>query len=388
MPFYIKKGSIPSKRHIQHKSAEGKLRYEEHISREGFSDIYSNVYHLFPPTRVKKIDKFIPVELQPTKDQTYRHHHLETFKLDPYGDWVFGRQYLAFNNDLVMATTSPVKNTDFFYKNGIADEILFVHQGQGTLESMFGKLNFSAGDYIVIPRSVIYTMTFESENNRLLVIESRGAVRTPKRYRNNHGQLLEHAPFCERDFKVPEFTDPLSREGEFKIFLRLESGIQPFDLAHHPFDLVGWDGYYYPWIFNINDFMPITGKVHQPPPVHQTFEADGYVICSFVPRLYDYHDQAIPAPYAHSNVESDEIFYYVSGNFMSRRGISKGSITLHPMGLPHGPHPGRYEESIGKKETKELAVMVDTFRPLQLTNTAMQVDDDKYPFSWLSEDFK
>ncbi len=285
-----------------------------------------------------------------------------------------------------MATTSPVKNTDFFYKNGIADEILFIHQGHGLLESMFGKLNFSEGDYIVIPRSVIYTMSFESENNRLLVIESRGAFRTPKRYRNNHGQLLEHAPFCERDFKVPEFTDPVNKEGEFKIFLRLESGIQPFVLAHHPFDLVGWDGYYYPWIFNINDFMPITGKVHQPPPVHQTFEADGYVICSFVPRLYDYHDQAIPAPYAHSNVESDEILYYVSGNFMSRRGISEGSITLHPMGLPHGPQPGRYEESIGKKETNELAVMLDTFRPLQLTNTAMQVDDDKYPFSWLSEE--
>lgn len=381
MPFYLKRGSIPSKRHIQHKSVEGKPHYEEHIRREGFSDIYSNVYHLFPPTRVKKIDKLIPVKLQSAKEKTPRHHHLETFKFDPYGDWVFGRQYLAFNNDLVMATTSPVKNTDFFYKNGIADEILFVHQGHGTLESMFGKLNFSEGDYIVIPRSVIYTMIFKSENNRLFVIESRGALRTPKRYRNNYGQLLEHAPFCERDFKVPKFTDPVSKEREFKIFHRLESGIQPFFLAHHPFDLVGWDGYYYPWIFNINDFMPITGNVHQPPHVYQTFEADGYVICSFAPRLYDYHDQAIPFPYAHSNVESDEILYYVSGNFMSRRGISEGSITFHPMGLSHGPQPGRYEESIGKKETNELAVMLDTFRPLQLTNTAMQVDDENYPFS-------
>jgi homogentisate 1,2-dioxygenase len=381
MPFYLKRGSIPSKRHIQHKSVEGKLYYEEHIRREDFSDIYSNVYHLFPPTRVKKIDKLIPVKLQSAKEQTPRHHHLETFKFDPYGDWVFGRQYLAFNNDLVMATTSPVKNTDFFYKNGIADEILFVHQGHGKLESMFGKLNFSEGDYIVIPRSVIYTMIFKSENNRLFVIESRGALRTPKRYRNNYGQLLEHAPFCERDIKVPKFTDPVSKEREFKIFLRLESGIQPFFSAHHPFDLVGWDGYYYPWIFNINDFMPITGNVHQPPHVHQTFEADGYVICSFAPRLYDYHDQAIPFPYAHSDVESDEILYYVSGNFMSRRGISEGSITFHPMGLSHGPQPGRYEESIGKKETNELAVMLNTFRPLQLTNTAMQVDDENYPFS-------
>jgi homogentisate 1,2-dioxygenase len=285
-----------------------------------------------------------------------------------------------------MGTISPVKNVDFFYKNGMADEIIFVHQGRGTLESMFGRLDFSEGDYIIIPRGIIHRMIFESENNRLLVIESRGPVRTPKRYRNNHGQLLEHAPFCERDFKTPTFIDPVNKVGEFKIFLRLENGSQPYFLAHHPFDLVGWDGYYYPWIFNINDFMPITGKIHQPPPVHQTFESHGYVICSFVPRLFDYHDQAIPAPYAHSNVESDEILYYVSGNFMSRRGISEGSVTLHPMGLPHGPQPGLYEDSIGKKKTDELAVMLDTFRPLQLTNTAMQVDDDQYPFSWLSED--
>jgi homogentisate 1,2-dioxygenase len=387
MPFYIHRGSIPSKRHIQHRNSEGNLYYEEHISREGFSDIYSNVYHLLPPTRIQKIDKFIPVELQPAKDQTHRHHHLETFKFEPYGDWVFGRQLLAFNNDLVMSTVSPIKNPDFFYKNGMADEILFIHQGQGSLESMFGSLKFSEGDYIIIPRGIIHKMNFDSEKNRLLVIESSGAVRTPKRYRNSHGQLLEHAPYCERDFKVPTFAGPVSKDGEFKIFLRVEEGIQPYSLAHHPFDLVGWDGYYYPWIFNINDFMPITGKIHQPPPVHQTFEGKGYVICSFVPRLFDYHQEAIPAPYAHSNVESDEVLYYVSGNFMSRTGIHMGSITLHPMGLPHGPQPGRYEGSIGKKETNELAVMVDTFRPLRLTHTAMQVDDDQYPFSWLSEEF-
>jgi len=326
--------------------------------------------------------------LRPTKEKSHRHHHLETFNFNPFGDWIFGRQYLAFNNDLVISTASPEKNSDLFYKNGMADEIIFVHQGNGTLQTMFGNLDFKEGDYIVIPRGVIHTVNFKSEVNRLLIIESRGALRTPKRYRNKQGQLLEHAPFCERDFRLPDFQDPLSEKGDFKIFLRLDDGIQPFFLANHPFDLVGWDGYYYPWIFNINDFMPITGKVHQPPPVHQTFEGAGYVICSFVPRLYDYHDQSIPAPYAHSNVESDEILYYVSGNFMSRRGISEGSITLHPMGLPHGPQPGKYEESIGKKETDELAVMIDTFRPLKLTNTAMQVDDEDYPFSWLSEEEK
>jgi homogentisate 1,2-dioxygenase len=385
MPYYLKRGSIPSKRHIQHFTAENKLCYEEHISRKGFSDIYSNVYHLYPPTEVVEIDKFIPIDLHPMKDTTHRHHHLETFKFDPYGDWVFGRQYIAFNNDIILATASPQKKTDFFYKNGSADEILFIHRGKGVLESLFGKLTFTEGDYIVIPRGVIYQMTFKSKNNRLLIFESRGAVKTPKQYRNENGQLMEHAPFNERDFRMPEFRQPVDQKGEFQIFLRTESGIQPFYLAHHPFDLVGWDGYYYPWIFNINDFMPITGKIHQPPPVHQTFESDGYVICSFVPRLFDYHEKAIPAPYAHSNIESDEILYYVSGNFMSRTGISEGSITLHPMGISHGPQPGKYEASIGKKDTDELAVMLDTFRPLQLTNIAIQVDDESYPFSWLSD---
>jgi homogentisate 1,2-dioxygenase len=383
MPFYQQRGSIPSKRHIQHRDSEGNLYYEEHISREGFSDIYSNVYHLFPPTKVTKIDKYIPVEPGQAKEKSHRHRHLETFNFQSYGDWVFGRQYLAYNDDLIIATSSPANNGDFFYKNGMADEILFVHRGEGTLHSMFGNLDIKNGDYIVIPRGIIHSISFKSEDTRLLVIESRGALRTPKKYRNDNGQLLEHAPFCERDFLVPDFQDPVREKGDYRIFLRVAGGIQPFNLAHHPFDLVGWDGYYYPWIFNINDFMPITGKIHQPPPVHQTFEGEGYVICSFVPRMFDYHDQSIPAPYAHSNVESDEILYYVSGNFMSRKGISEGSITIHPMGLPHGPHPGTYEGSIGKKQTDELAVMLDTFRPLQLTHTAMQIDDEDYPFSWL-----
>ncbi len=385
MPIYQQRGNIPGKRHTQHRDSEGNLYYEEHISREGFSDIYSNVYHIFPPTRVNKIDKYIPLELKSAKDKSHRHHHLETFKFEPFGDWVFGRQYLAFNNDLILAICSPVNNVDFFYKNGMADEILFVHQGNGTLRSMFGNLDFKGGDYIVIPRGIVYSIDFKTEVNRLLVIESKGALRTPRRYRNRHGQLLEHSPFCERDFRVPEFQDPVRKKSDHRIYLRLQDGIQPFTLAHHPFDLVGWDGFYYPWIFNINDFMPITGKIHQPPPVHQTFEGEGYVICSFVPRLFDYHEQSIPAPYAHSNLDSDEILYYVSGNFMSRKGISEGSITLHPMGLSHGPQPGKYEGSIGKKETNELAVMIDTFQPLHLTNTAMQVDDENYPYSWLEE---
>jgi homogentisate 1,2-dioxygenase len=290
MPLYHSAGNIPPKRHIQHFTAGNKLCYEEHISREGFSDIYSNVYHLHPPTQVTKIDKFIPVELLATKELTHRHHHLETFKFEPYGDWVFGRQYLAYNKDVVLATASPVKNVDFFYKNGVADEVLFIHKGSGILESMFGSISFTAGDYVIVPRGIIHKLIFESKENRILVIESTGAVRTPKRYRNKHGQLLEHAPYSERDFRLPQFADAVDQKGEFQIFLKTASGIQPFYLAQHPYDLVGWDGYYFPWIFNIKDFMPITGKLHQPPPVHQTFESDGYVICSFVPRLFDYHE--------------------------------------------------------------------------------------------------
>jgi len=382
MPFYVQRGDVPSKRHIQH-FYKDKLCYEEHLSREGFSDIYSNVHHIHPPTRITEIKEFKPFVLKPAADRTHRHHHLETYNLKKGGDWVFDRQYLAYNNEVTMGITIPDKNTDFFYRNGCADEILFVHYGSGVLHSNFGDLTFQEGDYIVVPRGILYQMNFKSKNNTLFVVESYGAINTPKRYRNKYGQLLEHAPFCERDFHIPNFVEPKDEQGEFQIYLRLQNGFQSFILGHHPFDFVGWDGYYYPWIFNINDFMPITGKIHQPPPVHQTFEGDGFVICSFVPRLFDYHEKSIPAPYAHSNVESDEVLYYVTGNFMSRKGINEGSITLHPQGIPHGPQPGRYEESIGKKETNELAVMLDTFRPLVLTETGMQIDDPSYPYSWL-----
>jgi homogentisate 1,2-dioxygenase len=382
MPFYLERGNIPSKRHIQHFHAE-KLCYEEHMSREGFSDIYSNVYHIHPPTRITKVNEFKPFKLQPAKDDTHRHHHLETYNLKEGGDWVFDRHYLAFNNEVTMSIVCPDKNPDFFYRNGSADEVLFVHYGHGDVQSNFGNLPFKEGDYIVIPRGILYNLHFESTKNKLLVIESCGAVNTPKRYRNKHGQLLEHAPFCERDIRRPDLVEPCDERGEFQVYLRLRNGIQSFELGHHPFDFVGWDGYYYPWIFNINDFMPITGKVHQPPPAHQTFEGDGFVICSFVPRLFDYHEKSIPAPYAHSNVESDEVLYYVAGDFMSRKGVNEGSITLHPQGIPHGPQPGRYEGSIGKKETDELAVMLDTFRPLILTELGMQIDDGKYHYSWV-----
>ncbi len=385
MPYYIKRGEIPPKRHIQHRGSEGGLRYEELISREGFSNIYSNAYHIYPPTRIKKVGSFKPVNPVPATDSTHRHRHLETFKFKPFGDWISGRRMLAYNSDVVMYTIFPEKNADFFYRNGNADEVIFVHRGRGMLKSQFGDLPFEDGDYIIIPGGTLHQLKYESDDTRLLVIESYGPVEPPKRYLNKFGQLLEHAPYCERDIIVPEFSGPVDQNGDFKILLKLRSGIQEFTLAHHPFDLVGWDGFYYPWILNISDFMPIVGKLHQPPPVHQTFEGPGFVICSFVPRLFDFHELSIPAPYNHSNVDSDEVLYYVEGDFMSRKGVSQGSVTIHPAGLPHGPHPGRYEESIGKKKTEELAVMLDTFKPLIMSKEADEIDDPAYPLSWLEE---
>jgi len=385
MPFYIKQGEIPSKRHIQFRSSGGKLYHEEHASREGFSSIYSNMYHLRPPTRVKEVGEFKPLPILVAEPPVHRHRHLKTFKFEPQGNWVSGRRYLAFNKDIILSFARPANDGNFFYRNAYYDEVIFVHQGRGLLKSMFGNLEVREGDYVVIPKGVLYQLQLEGDA-RLLIVEAVGMVEPPRRYRNEYGQLLEHAPFCERDIRVPEFAEPMDQEGSFSLLLRLKDGIQQYELAQHPFDVVGWDGYYYPWIFNIGDFMPITGKIHQPPPVHQTFQGRGFVICSFVPRLFDYHEASIPVPYNHSNVDSDEVLYYVEGDFMSRKGVSEGSITIHPYGIPHGPQPGRYEGSIGRVDTDEYAVMVDTFQPLIVARDALEIDDPQYPYSWLENE--
>ncbi len=383
MPFYLRRGNIPPKRHTQHRDKNGNLYHEEHASREGFSSIYSNMYHLRPPTRIAKVGEFKTIKYLPADGEEHRHRHLETMKFEPKGNWVSGRRLLAFNNDVALISAVPEKQGDFFYRNGIGDEVIFVHGGRGVVKSIFGKLNYGSGDYIVIPRGVLYQLVTQSNDNRFLIIESSGMVEPPNRYRNEYGQLLEHAPYCERDIRVPEFEQPIDEEGEFPFLLKLGDGIQEYAFAQHPFDIVGWDGYYYPWIFNIRDFMPIVGKIHQPPPVHQTFQAPGFVICSFCPRLFDFHEKSIPAPYNHSNIDSDEVLYYFEGDFMSRKGVSEGSITIHPYGIAHGPQPGRYEASIGKKQTDEFAVMLDTFRPLKVAQDAVDVDDPKYPYSWI-----
>ncbi len=386
MPFYVQRGEIPGKRHIQFRGPNGELRYEELIGREGFSDVSSNVYHLHPPTRVKKMGRLTPHEMPKTTAETHRHRHLETFKFEARGNWVSGRRILAHNNDVVMSVCTPAEQAGFFYRNAHAYELIFVHKGRGVLHSLFGDLDFGPGDYMVIPGGSLCQLQYDAaETPRFLIIEAKGEITPPGRYLNKHGQLLEHAPFCERDIRTPRFVAPKDETGDFDILVNTFRGMQAYTMAHHPFDIVGWDGYFYPWIFNIRDFMPITGKIHQPPPVHQTFDGPGFVICSFCPRLFDYHELSIPAPYAHSNVDSDEVLYYVEGDFMSRTGISDGSITIHPAGLPHGPQPGKYEGSIGKKETLEYAVMLDTFRPLNITVEADGIDDAHYPYSWLEK---
>lgn len=382
MPFYQKRGEIPHKRHTVFRKPNGDLYAEELVSTEGFSSIYSLIYHCHPPTMVKEIGQPWSVEPKIALDKNMQHRCYLTFGAGDQ-DYIKSRKILLMNKDLQLGTQTPLGSSEYFFKNADADEILFVHEGSGTFYSIYGEMKFGYGDYIVIPRGTIYRMEFNDENNRHLVIESSTPVSTPKRYRNNQGQLLEHSPYCERDIRTPENLQTHDEKGSYKVMIKKQGLIYPYVYATHPFDAVGWDGYVFPYIFNIKDFEPITGRVHQPPPVHQTFEGHNFVVCSFCPRLYDYHPQAIPAPYHHSNVDSDEILYYVDGDFMSRKHVEKGMITLHPKGIPHGPHPGTVEKSIGAKETLEWAVMIDPFYPMMITEEAMKIESPNYWKSWI-----
>jgi len=385
MPHYHKLGNIPQKRHTQFRQSDGTLYKEQVIGTEGFSGISSILYHINPPTQVKEIKGYDEIKRELWDEKTLRHHHFKTLDAKPDGDPVSGRKVLMFNNDVSLGICNPEEQMDYFYKNGESDEIIFVHVGHGRMESQYGSLDYKEGDYIIIPRGVIHKYITQSEKTKFLVIESPSPIETPGRYRNRHGQMLENSPYCERDFRLPESLVTIDEKGEFLVKIKKSNLLHNYIYGFHPFDVVGWDGYFYPWIFNINDFMPITGKIHQPPPVHQTFEGHNFVVCSFCPRLFDYHPDAIPAPYNHSNIDSDEVLYYVEGNFMSRKGVDLASFTLHPGGIPHGPHPGTAEASIGKKETLELAVMLDTFHPLKLTTYAKSCDEPNYPYTWNEE---
>ena len=384
MPLYHKLGNIPPKRHTQFEKPTGGLYYEQLFGTEGFHGHSSLLYHVHRPTQLKEISKSYSVEPKIAIGKNIKSLLLKGFELKPEDDFLDSRKAMLVNRDCIIGLAAPRKSlTSYFYKNADADELIFIHKGKGKLRTMVGNIQFEYGDYLIIPRGMIYQIEFETEDNRLFYVESYAPFYTPKRYKNASGQHLEHAPFCERDFKLPTELETHDEKGDFTIKIKKEGMIHEMVYATHPFDVIGWDGYNFPYGFSIHNFEPITGRVHQPPPVHQTFETSTFVVCSFCPRLYDYHPKAIPAPYNHSNIDSDEVLYYVDGDFMSRNNIEQGHITLHPKGIPHGPAPGAMERSIGQTVTQELAVMVDTFRPLMVTEEAMGLDDGKYYKSWV-----
>ncbi|NVK85099.1 MAG: homogentisate 1,2-dioxygenase [Cytophagia bacterium] len=384
MPFYHHLGKMPHKRHTTFKKPDGGYYYEQLFGTIGFDGMSSLLYHVHRPTQVKEVIKSYDVSPKIAVDKNMLSLGLKGFAVEPKADFLESRTPVLVNNDCHIVLAAPQKSLkDYFYKNTDCDELIFIHEGKGTLRTLLGNLSFSYGDYLMIPRGMIYQIDFETEQNRLFIVESHRPIYTPKRYRNWFGQLLEHAPYCERDLRRPTDLETHDEKGDFIIKVKKQGMIHEYVYATHPFDVVGWDGYNYPYAFSIHDFEPITGRVHQPPPVHQTFETDAFVVCSFVPRLYDYHPEAVPAPYNHSNIDSDEVLYYVDGDFMSRNNIERGMITLHPAGIPHGPHPGAMERSLGKKSTEELAVMVDTFKPLMVTEEAMKILTKDYHKSWL-----
>ena len=384
MPIYHKLGKFPQKRHTIFEKPQGGYYYEQLFGTEGFVGMSSLLYHTYRPTMVKEILAPYSIEPQVAVERNITPRKMVGFQVNPKEDFLESRTPLMFNNDVLIGVAAPQQSlTSYFYKNADADELLFIHQGSGKLRTLLGTIPFEYGDYLVIPRGMIYQIEFDTTENRLFYLETHHPIYTPKRYRNWFGQLLEHSPFCERDYKLPQDLETYDQKGDFLLKVKKQNHIHQLVYATHPFDVVGWDGYNFPYGFSIHNFEPITGRVHQPPPVHQTFETDAFVVCSFCPRLYDYHPRGIPAPYNHSNIDSEELLYYVDGDFMSRNDIDKGHMTLHPGGIPHGPHPGAMERSIGKKETNELAVMVDTFKPLKLTTDALKIDDGKYYKSWL-----
>ncbi len=384
MAHYISIGSIPHKRHTQFRKPDGKLYAEQLFSTEGFSNDYSLLYHAHPPTGIIKTDEPINIVPEIAEEKMLKHRSFEGFKVEPQKDYLQSRKPVLVNNDCHISLAAPQESLqNYFYKNADADELIFIHEGSGKLLTQYGELRFGYGDYVIIPRGTIYQIHFDNTYNRLFIVESFSPIRYPKKYVSKYGQLLENSPYCERDIRVPQSLQTIDDHGNFLIQVKKKGILYGLHYAYHPFDVIGWDGCCYPFAFSIHDFEPITGRVHQPPPVHQTFEANNFVVCSFVPRLFDYHPLSIPAPYNHSNIDSDEVLYYVDGDFMSRKNVTRGMITLHPAGIPHGPHPGSVEKSIGAKETKELAVMVDTFHPLMLTKQAINIENNNYTMSWV-----
>jgi homogentisate 1,2-dioxygenase len=386
MPFYVKVGKVPNKRHITFYKEDGKSLYREELfSTKGFSGIYSNKYHLYMPPQVEKISEHkIDTSANSWDDAPLEYYHFITEKKKTKGNILTARNEFLKNPHCIISTANVSEDTEYFYRNSQYHELLFIHRGKGVLLSEYGKINFDNWDYLIIPKGTTYQLKFDDyQNNQVFIVESDTPFDIPKHFRNEYGQLTEDAPYYERDFRVPEFTPPVDKIGDFRLLLKVGGRMFEYKLPHHPFDVVGWDGFLYPYAFNIKEYAPKVGKIHLPPPIHLLFVTQHFVVCNFVPRLYDFHPQAIPAPYYHSNVDSDEVLYYVHGDFMSRSGVQEGSITLHPMGIPHGPQPGKTEASIGKKETEEYAIMIDTFQSLKVTRNVKETMIENYSQSWL-----
>lgn len=387
MPYYVKVGKVPPKRHITFYKEDGKSLYREELfGTKGFSGIYSNKYHLYMPPQVESV-KELKIDASKTwVDAPLKYYHFITGKKSNGGNFLSARNEFLKNEHCVISTANITEDTDLFYRNSYSHEIVFIHHGDGEMLSEYGRLPFEQWDYIVIPKGTTYQLKFKNyKTAKVLIIESSTPFDIPKHFRNEYGQLTEEAPYYERDFKPPMFMEPVDKLGSFQLILKVANRYFEYQLPHHPFDVIGWDGFLYPYTFNLKEYAPKVGKIHLPPPTHLMFTTEHFVICNFVPRLYDFHPQAIPAPYYHSNVDSDEVLYYVHGDFMSRTGVQEGSITLHPMGIPHGPQPGKTEASIGKKETEEYAVMIDTFAPLKLTLNVKETMVEDYEQSWLEK---
>jgi homogentisate 1,2-dioxygenase len=384
MPSYVRTGHLPPKRHIQFRRPDGGLYAEELFSTKGFESVYSLLYHLRPPTATLDVRPWERPSIRLHPNEPLRNRHFKTAQMSTSGDAIDSRTPLLGNADLLISVANAAEPMQTFYRNVGGDELLFIHRGDGVLQTPFGDLAYRAHDYVVIPTGTTYRV-IPASPTRMLVHESSGMIRIPRKYRNEFGQLEEHAPYYERDFRVPILREPTDERGEYEIRVTNNGRHATYIVQNHPCDVVGWDGYCYPYAFNLEEFAPITGKLHQPPPAHATFEAPGAAFCAFVPRLFDYHPLAIPVPYNHSSVDCDEVLYYVSGNFMSRRGVEEGSITLHAAGAPHGPQPGAVEASLGKTSTDEIAVMVDTFKPLHLAEQALSIEDEAYYRSWVEE---
>jgi homogentisate 1,2-dioxygenase len=387
MPFYHRLGKIPPKKHTQFYKDDGKSLYREELySTVGFSGIYSNKYHIHMPTSVHEIRELPMWNQVDWPDAPLQYYHFFTENNKTEGDHISARDLYLYNQHCSISIAHVTKNTEVFFKNAYANEYVFVHHGTGVLISEYGRLPFADGDQIIIPKGIPYQFHFDDlKHTKLLIVESDTPFDIPKHFRNEYGQLEESAPYSERDIKIPEYMEPVDKVGRFSLIVKAGRRFFEYILQHHPFDVVGWDGYHYPYALNIKSYNPKVGKIHLPPPTHLCFNTEHFVLCNFVPRPFDFDPNAIPVPYWHSNCDSDEMIYYAEGDFMSRKGIKEGSITLHPSGMPHGPQPGKTESALGARETKEYAVMIDTFMPLKLTQNVKETLDESYSRSWLPQ---